>query len=228
MYRQRATTRPSTTALPAALPAAAVPVRAPETSADVVTAGGDDIAERGHGEHPASGTVVALAGVTTDPSGTPTDRRREAIDHHPTALGRRLDSYLEAVARELQDRGVLTGSPQRTDPADRLIGSIVLDCTALRVAAAAPTDPRRADRPSLAAALHPERPAPAVVTWDEHTGWCVGLHNNDPAQASRRHLSTEVLPPPGAVADFVVGLALGQPLGTAHPFEGRPQLRLLR
>jgi Family of unknown function (DUF6292) len=157
-------------------------------------------------------TVAAVGGVPVDPSGAPTDLLR-AIDRHPSALGRRLDSYLASVARELRDSGIVTGSPQRSDPAHRLIGSIVLDCTALRLGAGAS-----------------DRPEPVVVTWDESMGWCVGLHH-DPTHSSRRYLHPDLLPLAWAVAEFVVGLALGQPLGSAHPIAtaepGRPRLRLV-
>jgi hypothetical protein len=54
------------------------------------------------------------------------------------------------------------------------------------------------------------------VTWDEDSGWSVGLHH-DPAHSSRRYLHPDRLPAARAVADFVVGLALGQPLGATHP-----------
>jgi Family of unknown function (DUF6292) len=89
----------------------------------------------------------------------------------------------------------------------------VLDCTALRLAASTPED----------------RPPPVVATWDESEGWCVGLHH-DPSHASRRYLHPDVLPVPRVVADFVVGLALGQPLGAADSIAGgggRPRLRLV-
>lgn len=148
---------------------------------------------------------------------------------HPSALGRHLDTYLAAVARELQARGVLTGTPQRTDPAGRLLGSIVLDCTALRVAAWA-ADPA-AGEGSLGAAVHPERPAPVVLTWDEELGWYAGLHH-DPSTASRRYLHASHLPAPDEVAEFVIGLALGLASGAAHPprtgTAGPSRLRLLR
>jgi Family of unknown function (DUF6292) len=145
--------------------------------------------------------------------GLPTDLL-QAIGRHPSALGRHLDNYLASVARELRDSGVVTGPPQRSDPAERLIGSIVLDCTALRPAASTPGD----------------RPTPVVVTWDETAGWCVGLHH-DATHASRRYLHPDVLPAARVVADFVVGLALGHPLGSAHSIAGdepgRPRLRLV-
>jgi hypothetical protein len=88
------------------------------------------------------------------------------------------------VARELQAGGVLTGSPQRTDLSHHVIGSIVLDCTALRLAAWTPDQQKPLNRQSLGGALHPERPAPVLATWDEDAGWCVGLHH-DPTNASR-------------------------------------------
>lgn len=122
---------------------------------------------------------------------------------------------------------MLTGSPQRSDPAHRLIGSIVLDCTTLRVDAWRPD--QTAGTQSLGGAIHPERPTPVVATWDEDAGWCVGLHH-DSIRSSRRYLHPNLLPAARAVADFVVGLALGQPLGAAHPIAlpGRPRLRLVR
>jgi hypothetical protein len=158
-----------------------------------------------------------------DPSGVPTDLFHAAIDRHPTALGRHLDNYLAAVARELQANGVLTGAPQRSDPTHRLIGSIVLDCTAMRLAAGTPQAHTPATR-SLGRAIHPERPAPVVATWDEDTGWCVELHH-DRAHSSRRYLHCDHLPAARAVADFVVGLALGHALGAApahRPGRARP------
>jgi hypothetical protein len=167
--------------------------------------------------------------VPADPSGAPTDLFHEASDRHPTALGRHLDTYLAAVARELQANGVLTGAPQRSNPAHRLIGSIVLDCTALRLAAWTPED-QISGAQSLGHALQPERPAPVLASWDEDTGWCVGLHHA-PTHSSRLYLHPDLLPSPRTVADFVVGLALGQILGAAHPITpaglGRPRLRLL-
>jgi hypothetical protein len=157
------------------------------------------------------------------------DASDAARDRHPTTLGRHLDDYLAAVADELQARGVLTGSPQRSDPAHQLIGSIVLDCTALRLAAWAPAALTVATE-SLGGALHPQRPAPVVATWDENTGWCVGMHH-DPAHASPRYLHPDLLPVPTAVADFVVGLALGRLLGATHPITspapGHPRLHLV-
>jgi Family of unknown function (DUF6292) len=168
------------------------------------------------GDNPStSGAVTPLGRVPADPSGAPTDLFHEAIDRHPTDLGRHLDTYLAAVARELQVNGVLIGAPQRSDPAHRLTGSIVLDTTALRLAAWTSQD-RTDGTESLGGALHPERPAPVVATWDEDTGWCVGLHH-DPTHSSRRYLHPDLLPAARAVAEFVVGLALGQPLGAAHP-----------
>ncbi len=126
----------------------------------------------------------------------------------------------------MRAQGVITGSPQRSDPAQRLIGSIVIDCTALRLASWTPQNPT-ATPGSLGAVVPPERPAPVIVTWDEHTGWCVGMHH-DPARSSRRYLHPDLLPVPTAVADFVVGLAVGRLLGAPHPIgaamTGRPQL----
>lgn len=137
-----------------------------------------------------------------------------AMDRNLGMLGRHLDAYLAAVAGELRARGVITGTPQRTDPAQRLFGSIVLDCTAVRVAAWA-EDPAVGGG-SLGGALYPERPAPVVLTWDEELGWCAGLHH-DPTSASRCYLRSGRLPAPAEVAEFVVWLALDPPLGAAHP-----------
>jgi hypothetical protein len=58
--------------------------------------------------------------------------------------------------------------------------------------------------------VHPNRPAPVIVTWDEDMGWCAGLHH-DPSRSSRRYLHPHLLPSPDAVAEFVVGLAPGPP-----------------
>jgi hypothetical protein len=177
----------------------------------------------------ASPTLLPLTGVPADPSGAPTDLFHDAIDRHPTALGRHLDRYLAAVAAELQANGVLTGAPQRSDPAHRLIGSIVLDCTALRLAAWTP-EQQTAATPSLGHAIKPERPAPVLATWDEDTGWCVGLHH-DPTHSSRRYLHPDLLPTPQAVAAFVTSLALDQTRGADHLITpdrpGPPRLRLL-
>jgi hypothetical protein len=177
-------------------------------------------------------TPVPLLGRTPpEPGGASTGPLQEAVGRHSSALGRHLDSYLAAVARELQAGGVLTGSPQRTNLSHRLVGSIVLDCTALRLAAWTPDQQKPPDRRPLGGALHPERPAPVLASWDEETGWCVGLHR-DPTHSSRRYLHPDLLPAAQTVVDFVVGLALGQPLGADRPLTapapGRPQLRLVR
>jgi Family of unknown function (DUF6292) len=190
------------------------PPSPPRIVADYVASIRDSSAPPGGPVTPTTAAAVS-GGLPADPSGTPT-ALLQAISRHPSALGRHLDNYLASVARELRDSGVITGAPQRSDPTERLIGSIVLDCTALRLAAWAPHDPTAGTR-SLGGALHPERAAPVVVTWDEATGWCVGLHH-DPTHSSRRYLHPELLPAARAVADFVVGLALGQPLGAAHPY----------
>lgn len=149
----------------------------------------------------------------------------------PVQLGAgHLDRYLAAVARALRAHGVITGSPLRTDPAQRLLGSIVLDCTAVRVAARRPGPDLPAGEQSLGGAIHPGGPAPVIVTWDEDSGWCVGLHH-DPTHSSRRYLHPDLLPVPSTVADFVVGLALGRSLGAAYPVDvptpGRPPLHLV-
>lgn len=155
----------------------------------------------------------------------------DAVGNHPTALRRQLDRYLDAVRRELSIRGVLTGSPQRTELEQRLGGTIVLDCTAVRVAAWTPRGDRPAHQQSLGAALDPDRPAPVILTWDEVSGWCVGL-DTQPAASGRRYLHSELLPTPSIVADFVVGLALGRPLGSIDPVTavavGVPRLHVVR
>ena len=55
--------------------------------------------------------------------------------------------------------------------------------------------------------------------------------HHDPALASRHYLHPELLPVPGAVVDFVVGLALGQRLGSRVPIgpapSGRRRLRVV-
>ncbi|MBC8090617.1 MAG: hypothetical protein H7Y15_01470 [Pseudonocardia sp.] len=157
------------------------------------------------------------------------DPRRDSIDRHPSTLGRRLTTYLDAVACELRARGVLTGTPQHTDLGHRLIGSIVLDCTTLRIAAWTRSEQQHLGRRSLGAAIHPGRPTPVIATWDEHDGWCVGLHH-DPSNASRRYLHPDLLPTAHTVADFVVGLALGHHSGADHPLtaDGASRFRLRR
>ena len=112
---------------------------------------------------------------------------------------------------------MITGSPQRSDPSGRPIGSIVIDCTGV------------GDLPL-------KSPGPVVVTWDEVTGWCAGLRD-DSASSSRRYLHVGLLPTASVVAAFVVELALGRPVGAAGPEAGvgpaeerasvRPQLRLV-
>jgi hypothetical protein len=62
-----------------------------------------------------SGAVTPLASGPLDPSGAPTDLF-QAIDRHPCALVRHLDTYLAAVARELQVNGVLTAAPSTATP----------------------------------------------------------------------------------------------------------------
>lgn len=192
-----------------------------------MTALGDDtsdhhVAARGDS---AQATVTALPGLTAGPRGALPDRRQEAADRHPSALGRRLDGYLAAVARELRDQGVRTGEPQRIDPAG-LNGTIALDCTALRVAATeAGCSPNSTDRPGRRTVSREQAPDPVDVVWDEQTGWCVGLRA-DGTGVSRRYLQLELLPPPAVVADFVVGLAIGRPVGTTRPADGRPPLHV--
>ena len=135
--------------------------------AEFVTSIHDDTAP---GDDPASRTVTPLASVPADPSGVPTDQFHAAIDRHPTALGRHLDNYLAAVARELQANGVLTGAPQRSDPAHRLIGSIVLDCTAMRLAAGTAQAQTPATR-----SLGRRHPCRALRTRRRHLGRGHGL-----------------------------------------------------
>jgi hypothetical protein len=156
----------------------------------------------------------------------------DSIARHPTALGRHLDVYLAAVVRELQARGVITGSPQRTDPSQRLIGSIVVDCTALR--AGSRLGNQLLDDPEALGAQprgHAELPAPVIVTWDEITGWCAGLHH-DQTRSSRRYLHPDLLPAGAVVAEFVVSLAEGRSVGAVQPLSatetGRPTLRLVQ
>jgi hypothetical protein len=171
----------------------------------------------------ASGPAVRLVGTSThgvDSSGSGPDSPSEveaARDRHPTALGRQLDTYLAEVAKELQARGVITGPPQRSDPAQRLTGSIELDCLALCHTASSPT-------------LRPDRPAPVAVVWDEETGWCAEF--DGPARSARQFLGSDLLPTPTEVADFIVSLAQGRALDAAPPLAvvpvSPPLLRLVR
>jgi uncharacterized protein DUF6292 len=184
---------------------------------DNVAAGGDPAPV----ERPASNAATAVP----DPLG-------DAIARHPTALGRHLDAYLDVVARELRGRGVITGSPQRTEPSQRLIGSIVVDCTAVRAAASADDQSSNGRRTSVVQPLsRHEQPAPVIVMWDEVTGWSAGLHH-DPTSSSRRYLHSDLLPEGAAVAEFVVSLAEGRSVGAPQPacapVTGRPALRLVR
>ena len=144
VHRQR-TTRPDLTT-------AAATAAAREWWLSSVMSTSDDAAPVD--EASGSRAVTPLASVPLDPSGAPTDLF-QAIDRHPCALVRHLDTYLAAVARELQVNGVLTAAPQRSDPAHLLIGSIVLDCTALRLAAWTPPDQTRRNR--VARRRHPSR-----------------------------------------------------------------------
>ncbi|GAA3231614.1 hypothetical protein GCM10017691_25620 [Pseudonocardia petroleophila] len=139
---------------------------------------------------------------------------------HPSAVGGRLDTYLDGVVAALHDRGVRTGAPERTDAADRLVGSVVLDCSAVRTAG-----PRV---PPVGGAVGPGQPTPVAAVWDEQEGWSVRLDDG----SGPRHLRPDLLPDAGVVADFVVGLALGRCRGADHPVgppvPGRPHLRLVR
>lgn len=164
-------------------------------------------------------------------TGPPADLVEGSIDRHPTAIGRRLDIHLAAVAEALRDRGIRTGSPRRTDAGHRLIGSIVLDCTAVLSAARNPSAHPDPGRRSLDGVVPPGPPAPVIATWDEQEGWCVGLHE-DPTRSSQRYLHADLFPPPQHVAGFVVELALGTSLGSPLPLSrtapGLPRLRLVR
>jgi hypothetical protein len=82
-----------------------------------VASTGDHSDNNAPGDDPPLPAWPVLSSVPVDPSGAPTDLLQGALDRHPTALGRHLDTYLAAVARELQSNGVLTGAPQRSDPA---------------------------------------------------------------------------------------------------------------
>lgn len=161
-------------------------------------------------------TITAPASGAASNGDARNNALHSAVGSRTTAVGQRLDIYLAAVARALTERGVITGTPQRTDPAKRLIGSIVLDCTALRVAALTPDEDQPLRPGSTDRGVHPRRPGPVNTTWDEQWGWSVGLHH-DPTRSSRRYLHPDLLPTPAEVADFVVGLALGYPLGSARP-----------
>lgn len=158
------------------------------------------------------------------------DALAESRGRHPSGLGQCLDSYFAAVAGALQACGVITGPPQRTDSAAHLIGSIVIDCTALSPSTGEADTPPPAAQ-SRGIARHVEHPSPVVVAWDEDHGWAVGLHH-DSAHSTRRYLHPDLLPTPTAVAEFVVGLAHGQSLGDGDPVPatrtGPPHLRLMQ
>jgi hypothetical protein len=81
VHRHR-TNQPDLTAT-ATIPEAAA--AAPERVAEWITSIHDDTAT---GDNPASQAVTPLSSVPADPSGAPTDLLHEAIDRHPTALGR--------------------------------------------------------------------------------------------------------------------------------------------
>ena len=132
----------------------------------------------------------------------PPDPPSAGRDHHPSRLGHRLDNYLAGVVRELNDRGVITGALQRTDPADRLIGSIDLDCTPL-------------DDQPLEDGVDPARPVPVDAVWDEYEGWSVGLRHSS-GRRSRRYLHPDLLPEAAVVGAFVVDVATGASFGVAH------------
>lgn len=173
---------------------------------------------RGRAAHPV--TVLRIApGAGEEP--VPGERSAErSVDRHPSGIGRRLDTYLGSVVEALREQGVVTGAPQSTDVALLLVGTIGLDCAAVRTAAGHPTG-----------GPGPERPSPVIAEWQEGEGWCVGF-DDDPVRPTRRFLGTGLLPHARAVADFVVGLALGRILGTDLPVgttgSERPHLRLVR
>lgn len=74
--------------------------------------------------------------------------------------------------------------------------------------------------------FEPPRPptgssAPAWVAyqanWDEHRGWCCRLHVANDQPTIRRYLGEPLVPAPGAVADFIVGLSRVQTLSALGP-----------
>lgn len=181
-----------------------------------------------------TGGIVTVTPIDARAGGQPVPDvilAEESADRHPTAIGRRLDVYLDTVVEALRDHGVLTGAPQRTDVAQRLVGTVTLDCAAVRIAAWRPTGPSHPERQSLGGAVHPGRPMPVNAVWDEREGWCVEF-DDDPVDPTRRFLHPDLLPGPQTVADFVVALALGRFDGSSHPIgsppPGRPHLRVVR
>ena len=176
-------------------------------------------------------TVLRIAPGASEepvPGAAPGDR---SVDRHLTGIGRRLDTYLESVVEVLRGQGVLAATPQRTGAALRLVGTIALDCTAVRTAAQHPPGGSNPERPSLGSAVRPGCPSPVIAEWREGEGWCVGF-DDDPVRPTRRFLHPDLLPHAQTVGDFVVGLALGRILGAAHPIgtaaSDRPHLRLVR
>lgn len=145
--------------------------------------------------------VVPCCPSPTD--GPALSRDRSAVD------GLRGD-YVAAVVRALTQRGVLTCPPQHTGSAGHLTTSVVIDCTALRVATWESRELRRGPRASLGGALQPDRAGPVAITWDEHTGWSAGMRHVSTGW-SFRYLSPNPYPAPVLVADFVTRLALGTP-----------------
>jgi hypothetical protein len=176
--------------------------------------------------------------LTSVPS-PPVDGHADARDRHPSSalsLSRSLDGYLSDVAEALQERGVTTGPPQRSDATTHLTASIVVDCTALSTAPSTaplgnPAPTRPATLPPGAGALPHDRPTPTVVAWDEDHGWAVGLHHTR-GHTTRRHPHDDGPLTPDEIAEFVVGLALGQVPDTTVPEttdrSGTPRLHLVR
>jgi hypothetical protein len=141
----------------------------------------------------------------------------EARDRHPSAaVARRLDTYLAAVADALEAHDVVAGPPQRSDPSSHLVGSIVLDCSAVRSTAGEHGRARSPARWSAMDAFRLGSPVPVLLAWDEDHGWVVGLRLDD-VRSSRRLAHPDLLPPSTVVAEFVVGLARMDPLGDDGP-----------
>ncbi len=135
----------------------------------------------------------------------------EARDRHPSAgVDRHLDTYFAAVVAELEARGVVAGPPQRSDSLTHMVGSIAVDCTAVRSGVG--------------------EPVPVILAWDEDHGWVVGLHA-DAVDSSCRIVDPSPLPSAIDVAEFVVGLARTHPLGDDVPgratVPGPARLRLV-
>ena len=133
-----------------------------------------------------------------------------------------LDAYVAAVVRELKECGVLTCAPQRTGSPGRAVRSVVLDCTALRIAAAEPAVARPGRRISAGGAIAADRAGPVCLTWDERDGWSATMGRVAGGSAPR-YLHPELVPLPVRVRDFVVGLSLGTTSGVAWPVSATAQ-----